>query len=96
MAEEKVGIKESKELLSGVMVLAGVLIDRLKDGFQADDLPVILSKLGYDPKVREALKNVQAIPSELKDLDVEEIVQLVMQVVLEVPKLIEAFKKEAA
>ncbi len=93
MSDEKVGIKESKELISGVMVVAACLIERLKDGFQIEDLPVLLMKLGHDPKVSEALSGIDKIPSEFGNLESDEIVQLVVHAMTEATTILAAFKK---
>jgi hypothetical protein len=91
--DEKVGIKESKELLKGVVVLSAILIEKLKDGFQVSDLPTILSRLGYDNDVRAALDGIGAIPSELKDLSLEESMELAMTLLSGAPLIINKLKQ---
>ena len=91
--EEKRGIKESKELLRGCVVLFKLCVNRMKDGFQLDDLPVLLSKMGYDPELREAMKGVSKIPSEVKDLDLAEIMELASVLLKGVPEVFEELKK---
>ncbi len=84
----EVSTQQTKELLKGVLALTKLLLHRFKDGFQLDDLPVILSKLGYDPTFREAVKGVSEVPNELKNLDMSEVVELVMLLVQELPQLL--------
>ncbi len=91
--EEKVGIKESKELLNGCVVLAALCVRRMKDGFQLDDLPAILSALGYEPELREAWKDAHKIPSEVSDLDLTEIMELAGVLLKGVPRVFEELKK---
>lgn len=86
------GVKESKELVEGVMILSALLLRELKDGFQVADLPVILSKIGSDERLKEAVKGLSEVPAEFKDLTPEEIVQLVVAVVVKVPELLAALK----
>lgn len=93
MTEEKIGIKETKELFEAVGVLVEVLIERLKDGFAVEDLASILSKVAFDQKVREGLKDLKKLPAEMKDLDLDEGIELAMILVAKVPKYIEAAKK---
>jgi len=90
---EQVGIKETKELLVGVLQVAQLLIERFKDGFQMEDLPVILSKLGFDPKFQEAMKGLNQLPKEVKDIDLNEGVELMMVLLVELPKILGAAKK---
>lgn len=87
------GIKESKELLQGVMTVAGVMVSQLKDGFQLTDLPSIFSRLGYNKKIQTALEGVKEIPSEIKDLDTSEIIELSMVIMAEVPLILSGLKK---
>jgi len=74
--EEKVGIKETQELLEVVGKLAVKIVELSGDGFQfkdAYDLAVfILRDPGFKDLVWEAVKGVNKIPAEIKDLDVEE------------------------
>ena len=89
---EKVGVKETKELIRGVFIIAGLLIKKLKDGFQIDDLATIMTALAVDPAVREALEGLGKLPTEFSDLDSQEIVELVIGVVMEVPGLLSNLK----
>jgi hypothetical protein len=42
--------------------------------------------------IEAALKNIQAIPAEVKDVTLSEGVEIAMHVVSEIPGIIEAFK----
>jgi hypothetical protein len=84
------GIKESKELMEGVMILSLLLFDRFKDGFQMDDMGAVFKALGEDPKIVEAFKGLSELPHEFKDLSLEEGFELARVVLEHVPKF---FKK---
>lgn len=92
--EERKGIKESKELLKAVMIIAKVLVERLKDGFQYDDVPLLLSDLGMNTEIRDALAGVKEVPHEMKDLDASEVMQLVMVVMSELPEVFQQLKSK--
>lgn len=98
--DAKLGIKETKEALVGVNELSIALIGTLKDGFQpVKDVTELYAKLAADPvvsaKLMDAYANIGAVPAEVKDLDVAEGMELAGVQLAYVPKLIEAFKKEA-
>jgi len=98
MAEEKLGIKETKEAFAGVNELALFLIDRLKDGVGIDDAVALFNALRDDEEFKAVLSaavdGIKAVPAEIKDLDAGEGVELGMLALMYVPKYIAAFKKE--
>ena len=85
MAEEKVGVKETKELLVVVGKLAVKIVELSGDGFQAKDAYDLSMFILRDPDFKglvwEAVKGVKSIPAEIKDLDVEEASELVSVVI---------------
>lgn len=85
MAEEKIGIKETKELLDVVGKLALKIIEISGDGFQVKDAYDIAMFVLRDPSFKglvwEAVKGVNKIPSEIKDLDAVEAGDLVAETV---------------
>jgi len=91
--EEKLGVKETKELLEGVLHLGLVLARALKDGVQIADAKAVLDALLKDEEVKEAVKGVKHIGAELKDLDLGEGLQLGKLLLDYVPKFLEAVKK---
>lgn len=93
MSEVKVGIKESKELLNGVMSMAVLMVKRFSDGFQVDDLSAILAAMAVDPEFREAIKGLKELPVEVKDIDLQEGLELGMLVLGRVPEIIAAAQK---
>lgn len=94
---EKLGIKETKEAVAGVMELAVLLAARLKDGVQLGDVVAVYDKLKDDAefqaKLLAAYGGVGAVPAEVKDLDLMESVELVTVIVPYVPKVADALKK---
>jgi ATP-dependent 26S proteasome regulatory subunit len=91
------GIKETKELLKGVIVLTKVSAELLKDGVQVQDLIDGYTKLNGDPvkkaALEAALKDIHEVPEEIKDIDLSESVELVVELAKELPELLKAFKK---
>ncbi len=86
--EDKLGVKETKEVLIALLKISGLLFEQLKDGFQMEDLPVILSKMGYSPEVRLAMEGLRHVPEEVKDLDMAEGFELAMVVMEELPNVL--------
>lgn len=81
-------IKETKELLRGVKELAKLgkqVRDILGDGYQSSDLiagfDVIKNQAEKVDTYKAAYEGVELIPEELKDLDKEEIIELMMVMV---------------
>jgi hypothetical protein len=70
------GIKESKELLEGVKVLAVSAKKIAKDGVSLADLPEALELIKKIDILVEAVKGVDGIDEEVKDLDQAELVEL--------------------
>lgn len=90
---EKQEVKEVRELLVGVMELAVLIAERLKDGFQTDDVMHLFLKIQSDPVFVEAFKNLKEVPNEVKDLDVSESVELILVMLPYIPKLVDMLKK---
>lgn len=101
MAEEKalelkLGIKESKELLHGLLELSMCLLDVFKDGVQAADAIELFNKITSDEKIKEkffaAFDGYKHLPAEIKDLDAYESVELIAELIAFVPKFLDALK----
>jgi len=96
-----VGIKETKELLVGVNEVAIVMIERLKDGLQlGEDVAAIIGKWQSDSdfqaKVTLAVMGINGISAEVKEIDVNEAVELAGVQLSYIPKILEAAKKISA
>ncbi len=94
------GIKETKELLVGINELSLVLIRELKDGLQVgkDAMAIMNELLSNDElkdKLAAAVKGLDALDEELKDISLEEGVELGMVQVSYIGRLVDAAKKKA-
>ena len=95
------GVKESKELLVGLNELALLMVKHFKDGFQlSKDVPAIVMELLSNSELKEALskaaEGVSQVPDEVKDMDANEVLELVMVQVQFVPQILESLKKESS
>lgn len=91
---EEVGIKETKEVVEGVIELSVIIAESLKDGFQASsDLTAILVGLSTNPKMIAAYDNVKGVGEEVKDLSVNEGIELGVLALSSIPRIIDALKK---
>jgi hypothetical protein len=78
--EEK-GIKETLELLGGLQVVAVMADKILEDGkISVSDLQVLLGLLANVSVLNKAVKGVNQIPAEIKDLSAEESEQVIAKV----------------
>ena len=97
---EKIGIKETSDVLVAVNLLAVELIKLVKDGIQASDAAVLVAIISSNEPVKNALfaafNNISAVPAEVKDLDVSEVVQLIVAQAQQVPSILEALKANAS
>lgn len=81
MAEEKLGIVETKEALHGILVLGVLLAKQAKDGLKLDDAAALVDKFLNDEPFKLALtaavQGIEKVPAEVKDIDIYEAVELV-------------------
>ena len=93
----KSGIKETSDLIIAINAISMHLIAQLKDGIQITDFIELYKLLFADDefkaKIQEAYKGIQAVPSEVRDLDAQEIIALTSLQLSFLPDLIEAIKK---
>ena len=83
------GIKETVELVEGLGALSKAVVAQLKDGFQpVDVLDLIKAVLDKDSelsaKLLAAFNGIAAVPGELSDLDLFEVIKLGQEVIEEV------------
>jgi hypothetical protein len=87
-------VKETKELLKGLLKLSALLGESFKDGVQAQDLAVIFAKIQSDEVLKATLiaayNDANLVQDELKDLSLIEGLELVKIVIEEAPALIKA------
>jgi len=90
-------VKETREALVGLLEVACVLAERLRDGADVGDAMAVWAKLQSDSefalKLSTAYQGVGAVPAELGDLTTGELVELVTTVLSYLPKLVAALKK---
>ena len=86
------GIKELKEVIEAIESLALDAIAALKDGIGFDDITVFTNN--FD-KIKVAYEGFSDIPAEIKDLDKNEITELIASRIAFVYKVLEELKKEA-
>jgi len=91
---EKVGIKESLEFLDLLELLGVEVASALKDGFQGDDLAKLVVNVVMAEEFQAGVKEIGKIPSEIKDIDASEGVQLGIRALQMVPKILDALKPE--
>lgn len=88
---EKIGLKETKEIIVAVKALAIDVIEGVKDGISMDDLTILFKNMD---KMKVAMEGVGEVGAEMKDLDMLEIKELVAEGMDLVFAIIEALKKE--
>jgi hypothetical protein len=78
LEDKAMEIKETKEVLIAVNTLVLLVVKQLKDGFQIEDLAPVLAKVFTDNKdLLDAIKGIDQVMLELKDLSFEEILGLI-------------------
>jgi len=86
-------IKESKELLVGLELVSVTIGDIAKDGIGADDIAKLLPLLSQFQSLIDAVDGIKNIPSEIKDIDQLELIELGTQAYEMIKNIIAAFKK---
>jgi len=91
------GIKETKEVLIAVNELALIIIKHVKDGVQVSDIPAIAVEMfrneAFKDAIANAVKDIAMVPAEVKDINVEEGLELAKEQISYLPRLLEALKK---
>ena len=85
------GIKELREVIVAVNKLSCDVIKGLKDGVQFDDINIIIGNINV---IKEALEGASNIPNEVKDLDLNEIKELVSLAIDAVKAILEAVNEK--
>ena len=93
--DSTVGVAETKEALVGFNEVGLVMAEILKDGVSFDDAIAFYNKLIADEKMKEvimkAYDNYQAIPDEVKDIDLGEGMELADVQLDYIPKYLDLF-----
>lgn len=87
------GIKESKELLAGIEVLAVGGLDIAVDGISWDDAAKAIALAKQSDVIVEAVKGLDLIDDEIKDLDQAELLELGVAAFATVKAIAAAAKK---
>lgn len=92
------GIKETQEMVMGILELAEAMGPILKDGFQAStDLALIFAAMSTNDelkvKLAAAVEKANEVPAEVKDLSLSEGIQLLTVALPGILAVIEAWKK---
>jgi hypothetical protein len=89
-----VSIKESKELLAGIELLAISGIEIAKDGLDVSDIAKALELIKKIDVILEAVKGIDGLDEEIKDLDQAELIELGTIGFSLVKKIISASKEQ--
>jgi hypothetical protein len=93
MSDEKMGIEESKEALAALNVLAVDLIQLMKKhAGVAEVISALLADEALKESLMKAYEGVSKVPSELKDLDMAEMMDLALVELSALPKILSALK----
>jgi len=87
-------IKNTKEILVAANEIGLVVAQALKDGAQMSDVMVVVGKIMGDlqGKVGAAISGASEAPAEIKDISVNEVVELVALQLEYVPKFVNVLK----
>ena len=99
MSEEKLGVKETKELLVGVIDVSVLLIKHLKDGVQlGKDASAVLAEVASNEVLKasllSAVEGISKVPAEVKDVDLLEGGELAVLVASKIKDILAALKSE--
>ena len=93
---EQVEVKETKEVLVGLLKITALLAKSFKDGIQAQDIAVVIAKIAEDEAIKklllEAYNGVDKVPAEIKDLSFKEGFELMTVAVPELIEIINSLK----
>lgn len=91
--KKELGIKESLELVAGIELVTVSTLDIAKDGLGADDIPKALELVKKSDVIVEAVKGIDLVDDEVKDLDQAELIQLGTATFAMIKKIVAATKK---
>lgn len=95
VAAEKLGVKETKEAIVGLVMLGVELAKLAKDGVDLSDAVALVAK-SQDEEFRKiivtAAQGIERVPAEIKDLTLAEIVEIA-QVIPVVLSILADYKK---
>jgi len=96
--DSKYGVKELREAVKGVLVVAVFLMKRFKDGVQFTDFTAFYTALKEDAEFKATLEaaynGYNQVPDEVKDIDAGETLEVVGEVLEHVDAIIETVKED--
>ena len=95
MVDEKRGIKEVLDVMELSKAATLILIKRLKDGLGMDDVSFMIG-LANDEEfkmvLKQGLQDIKNVPAEIKDIDLNEGLQIATTLIASVPQFVLALK----
>lgn len=87
-------MKETQELIKGLLAIAAILAVEFKDGVQAQDAVAVFTKIqaneALKAKLVEAYNGANLVTGELKDASTVDQIQLLMAILPEIRELMAA------
>jgi hypothetical protein len=85
-------VKETKEVLVGLLKVSGVLAESFKDGVQTEDFVVMFEKIMKDEPLKQALMDlyngIDQVPTELSGMSFTEGMELLTSAIPEVISIV--------
>lgn len=95
MQEAKLGTGSLRIIVRLVDLIVLRLGEELKNGFQWTDIVSFMTAIGPSKELQDLIKSAKEIFPEARDLDLPESMELLVIVLMSIPKYIEAFKDPA-
>ena len=90
----KLGIKELKEVIVAANEIALIGAKLAKDGLSLSDAPALFTELmAKRSELQAAIEGIGQVAAEVKDVDLQEGIEIAMIQIAYLPKLAEALKK---
>lgn len=90
-------MKETKELVVGLLALSAILAEVFKDGVQVADIGAVLAKIQASPelsaKLVAAYQDIELVKAETQEVSAAEVFEIVAAALPELQNLIAAVKK---
>lgn len=90
-------MKNTKEAVVGFIAIAALMAEVFKDGVQLTDAMTVWTKIQGSPellaKIMAAYQEIEQVPSEVKEVSAEEVLEIVAASLPEIKNLILALKK---
>lgn len=90
-------MKETKEALVGLLSITELLAVQFKDGVQASDVADIILKITANEELKkkllDAYNDADKVPSEMKDMELAEAIELITFAAPKILDLVKAIKK---